>query len=612
MSFIHNLRSGVTGLKGHQVKLDTIGNNIANIATTGFKKSSVTFFESFQEAVYSGIDSANASSTINPTVNGFGITQPHVRIDTRSGSYQETGNPLDLAIKDNGYFLLKQEDELLFSRDGNFVVNKNNELIQRSSGTYVAGWPAEFNADGDLYINTDRPLEPIAFKKIETMPFKSTTEIVFRSNLDKSSTARNIKDSSVPKFYPIFTDSTGQEHIIRQQWSQKSSRVFEQTVLMDDKAVAKMNLTVDPWGNIKEWEVSGDMPEGTEITTDENGKPLYASWPTEVTDTEGNVNQEWVSIDFPDTPYKQRYNDEIYEADIQNKIYRHKPGVEGFESLGDKVDLVGSFESAKPYSLLGDVFDDKGVSHEVSISFEHVDELRNGWEYRFNLPKDDPIIANWMNENKDILQNPDNPTNFDLDRANDAVFGGSRTGYMQFAFSGYPDPATSDIKKVQTLNSMIPENSGGISLDLNVDMITGFAGAYSTRIEKVDGYAEGKLTKESITSTGDGVLQAHYSNGQTTTVAQLGLSTFTNTSGLVKAGQNLFRMGRNSGMTDDSIGLPGSVPRGLVLTGFLESSNVDILDEFTDMITTQRAFQANSKAVSTSDNILQTAINIKK
>ena len=128
----------------------------------------------------------------------------------------------------------------------------------------------------------------------------------------------------------------------------------------------------------------------------------------------------------------------------------------------------------------------------------------------------------------------------------------------------------------------------------------------------LNGYEEGFLKTTSITSNGDGKLVANYSNGELREVGQLGLAVFSNTGGLVRSGSNLFRLGNNTGINEDTIGAPDSSKRGLVQTGFLEQSNVDLINEFTNLIITQRAFQANSKVITTSDAILQTGIGIKR
>jgi flagellar hook protein FlgE len=92
-------------------------------------------------------------------------------------------------------------------------------------------------------------------------------------------------------------------------------------------------------------------------------------------------------------------------------------------------------------------------------------------------------------------------------------------------------------------------------------------------------------------------------------IGQLALATFTNPSGLTKAGNSSYRVGSNSG--NPLVGTAGTGGRGTLTAGALEMSNVDLSEEFTGLIVAQRGFQANSKVITTSDEILQTLVNMK-
>ncbi|MCQ6280194.1 flagellar hook protein FlgE [Bacillus sp. EB600] len=122
-----------------------------------------------------------------------------------------------------------------------------------------------------------------------------------------------------------------------------------------------------------------------------------------------------------------------------------------------------------------------------------------------------------------------------------------------------------------------------------------------------DGNAEGKLESFSVGSTGE--INGVYSNGLIKVLGQIALAKFSNASGLTRAGSNMFQETINSGTPD--INVPGS-GRGTIAAGSLEMSNVDLSEEFTDMITAQRGFQANTKIITTSDEILQELVNLKR
>lgn len=121
-----------------------------------------------------------------------------------------------------------------------------------------------------------------------------------------------------------------------------------------------------------------------------------------------------------------------------------------------------------------------------------------------------------------------------------------------------------------------------------------------------DGFAKGVLKDFSIGS--DGIVTGIFSNGITRQIAQIQLARFDNNNGLLDIGNNYFRIGPNSG--EPIIGNPGSFARGIVRSGTLEESNVDMAKEFTNLIVSQRAFQANAKTITVSNQILQDLISI--
>ncbi len=123
-----------------------------------------------------------------------------------------------------------------------------------------------------------------------------------------------------------------------------------------------------------------------------------------------------------------------------------------------------------------------------------------------------------------------------------------------------------------------------------------------------DGYTSGALTNISVGT--DGIIRGTYDNGTTKNLVQVALAQFQNPSGLIQAGSNTFLSSVNSG--DAQIGTPGSSGLGTIMPSSLENSNVDLSEEFTDMITTQRGFQANSRVITTSDSMLEELVNLKR
>ena len=147
---------------------------------------------------------------------------------------------------------------------------------------------------------------------------------------------------------------------------------------------------------------------------------------------------------------------------------------------------------------------------------------------------------------------------------------------------------------------------GAVTVDLST--ITGYAGLTTVEALSQDGRAAGTL--QSFTINSDGTLLGAFSNGLKQAIGQVSLATFTNPAGLMKAGGSLYSTSVNSG--DPQVGAAGSNGRGALTGGTLEMSNVDLSAEFTNLIIAQRGFQANSRVITTSDELLQELVNLTR
>lgn len=146
------------------------------------------------------------------------------------------------------------------------------------------------------------------------------------------------------------------------------------------------------------------------------------------------------------------------------------------------------------------------------------------------------------------------------------------------------------------------------SVNMDMKQITQLNGSSQVNAIDQDGFAPGSL--ESYAISQDGVVTGIFTNGFTRPIAQIGMASFSNPEGLERQGNNLYIATDNSGRP--SVGTPRTNARGAISAGFLEQSNVDIGAEFTDLIVTQRGFQANTKVVTTVDELLQDLINMKR
>ncbi len=162
-----------------------------------------------------------------------------------------------------------------------------------------------------------------------------------------------------------------------------------------------------------------------------------------------------------------------------------------------------------------------------------------------------------------------------------------------------------------TKQKLTVSSSGGAGpLPVTIDFgsLTQVAGVSTVAATTQDGFPVGTLQAYQISQ--EGLITGTFTNGQSRTLGQVATAGFSNAAGLEKVGQNLFKESSNSGLAQ--VGLPAVGGRGKISTGFVEMSNVDLSNEFTDLIVTQRGFQANTKIVTVVDELLQEVINMKR
>jgi flagellar hook protein FlgE len=176
---------------------------------------------------------------------------------------------------------------------------------------------------------------------------------------------------------------------------------------------------------------------------------------------------------------------------------------------------------------------------------------------------------------------------------------------IKFGTDGKLDPTS--LKGIE-LEIQGKNGSDKFNVDVDFSQLTQFASDSNASITKSDGYAQGFLDTYSIGQTGE--VNAVFTNGQNKVIGRIALAVFKNPAGLEKTAENMYQITPNSG--DAIVGLPGDGSMGSLNPGTLEMSNVDISREFTEMISTQRGFQANSRIITASDEMLQELVNLKR
>ncbi|HRV92063.1 MAG TPA: flagellar hook-basal body complex protein [Anaerolineae bacterium] len=146
------------------------------------------------------------------------------------------------------------------------------------------------------------------------------------------------------------------------------------------------------------------------------------------------------------------------------------------------------------------------------------------------------------------------------------------------------------------------------TINLDFSNLTQLDGLSSVATSSQNGLPPGDLSTFTVGTTGEVI--GIFSNGLNRKLGQIAIASFLNPGGLQKEGQSLFATSANSGVAQ--VGLPGQDGRGQIAAGYLEMSNVELAQQFTSMIVAQRGFQANSRVITTSDEMLQELVNLKR
>jgi flagellar hook protein FlgE len=197
--------AGVTGLRNHQVRMDVIGNNIANVNTVAYKASRADFQEAFSQTLRGSSSPSGERGGTNPQQVGLGMTLSSIDVIHTQGSPQMTGGLTDLAIEGGGFFLLSGAGRLVYTRAGNFHLDASGYLTG-GGGMRLQGWMA---VDGEFTAKDEGTLTSIQIPAGVTVGARATDAMAFGQNLGSSS---NVGDSFV-KTVDVF-DSLGTTHSV--------------------------------------------------------------------------------------------------------------------------------------------------------------------------------------------------------------------------------------------------------------------------------------------------------------------------------------------------------------------------------------------------------------
>lgn len=549
---MRSMYSGVSGLKTHQTKMDVIGNNIANVNTVGFKSSSVTFSEIMYQNLSgaSGPNALTGTGGVNAKQIGLGVTTGSTSVNiTGPGASQTTGGAFDIKLNDTN------------SATSFFIVsNGSGTQFTRAGSFYVDGagnlcmTSTGYNVMGWQVDPTTGDIRKDTVSALRVMSEKNMTSapeatVNGRCEGVLDKNSTDVTSEAGQAMNLSFYDALGYSYVAKFAIKETNRDTGEYTVELTDILDSTNKSILD--------QTKYDSVTGT-YDPDYLGDIFGAVKSQTKTYT---PRAGWTTVDAANNIFEYNATYYRYDAAAGNLVEVADNGGGNYVQVpGGTTKTLAEAFGVSPYAT--------GITMTNGVVTANVSGAN--YTLKFN-PGDgvfDYIGANGQDNVflnlKDTLGG--NFENIDIDFTGTKWFdnGGSSTIGMD---KGDVDGKTGTGKK---LGGMI-----GVFVDTN------------------------------------GKIYGSYDNGNTILLGQIAVAQFANAMGLEKVGDNCYTTTLNSGEFD-GIGVDITAGGGTMSAGMLEMSNVDLSSEFTEMITTQRGFQANSRIITVSDTLLEELINLKR
>ena len=549
---MRSMYSGVSGLKTHQTKMDVIGNNIANVNTVGFKSSSVTFSEIMYQNLSgaSGPNALTGTGGVNAKQIGLGVTTGSTSVNiTGAGASQTTGGAFDIKLNDTN------------SATSFFIVsNGSGTQFTRAGSFYVDGAgnlcmkSTGYNVMGWQVDPTTGDIRKDTVSALRVMSEKNMTSapeatVNGRCEGVLDKNSTDVTSEAGQAMNLSFYDALGYSYVAKFAIKETNRDTGEYTVELTDILDSTNKSILD--------QTKYDSVTGT-YDPDYLGDIFGAVKSQTKTYT---PRAGWTTVDAANNIFEYNATYYRYDAAAGNLVEVADNGGGNYVQVpGGTTKTLAEAFGVSPYAtgitMTNGVVTANVSSANYTLKFNPDDGV---FDY-IGATGQDNVFLNL----KDTLGG--NFENIDIDFTGTKWFdnGGSSTIGMD---KGDVDGKTGTGKK---LGGMI-----GVFVDIN------------------------------------GKIYGSYDNGNTILLGQIAVAQFANAMGLEKVGDNCYTTTLNSGEFD-GIGVDITAGGGTMFTGMLEMSNVDLSSEFTEMITTQRGFQANSRIITVSDTLLEELINLKR
>ena len=570
---MRSLYSGVSGLKTHQTKMDVIGNNIANVNTTSYKTMSINFSDLMYQTTQAatGPNATTGTAGTNPRQIGLGVQTAAISTKiTEEGATQSTGNPFDLKISGDEFFIVSDGSNTYFTRDGSFYVDAAGNLAMSSTGYNVMGWGVD-EETGNIKKDTVQPLVIMGSDYL-TYGAENTTAATASGIIDWNDDDQGEKAGKTLSLQ--IYDNLGYSYTVKYGLHNavegKEGKNYSFYVTLDsitDSTGKQLDISNVTFGTGK----TGTSIELDGMNYGVSGATVKQQQYTTAVGANGTVTSIAYAVINSNTVI-------LYpsSSDLQN---------------GDTLDINGT-----TYTVGTDVtvlFDANGKpTNDTLFTQLYGDKIS---------PSD--IISGTVSKDGVLTVTQRTVTNAAV-----LNYSGQDGKFMTNGSTGGENGVTMDLSSLGLAFT-------NVTVDFSKAVVTDNSGKSTISLEKGDkndqnaGRESGTLQGVSIQT--NGMIYASYTNGQKRLLGQIAVTEFANASGLQKEGDNLYSSTKNSG-DFNGIGIDITENGDAMNTGVLEMSNVDLSSEFTDMITTQRGFQANSRIITVSDTLLEELVNLKR